>query len=95
MSKKINWGIIGLGKIANKFAEDLRLSSDSVIYGVASREISKAKNFADKFNATKYYGSYEELASDPEVDVVYIATPHTFHFENSMMCLKKQQSGSL
>ncbi len=92
MSKKINWGIIGLGKIANKFAEDLRLSSDSVLYGVASREISKAKNFADKFNATKYYGSYEELASDPEVDVVYIATPHTFHFENSMMCLKNNKA---
>lgn len=92
MSKKINWGIIGLGKIANKFAEDLMLSSDSLLYGVASRERDKAKNFSVKFNSVKYYDSYEELAKDSEIDIIYIATPHAFHFENTMMCLKNNKA---
>lgn len=92
MHQKIKWGIIGLGKIANKFAEDLLLSKDSILYGVASREIEKAKKFGDRFNAIKYYGSYEELAQDKEIDVVYIATPHVFHFENTLMCLKNNKA---
>jgi predicted dehydrogenase len=89
MNKKIKWGIIGLGKIANKFAEDLELSSHSELYAVASRNGEKAKNFSEKYNAIKFYDSYEELADDAEIDVIYIATPNTFHFENTMMCLKK------
>ncbi|MFT5749405.1 MAG: putative dehydrogenase [Ancylomarina sp.] len=89
MHKKINWGIIGLGKIANKFAADLQLSNSSVLYAVASRNGEKAKIFSEKYNSNKIYESYEELADDPEIDVIYIATPHTFHFENTMMCLKK------
>lgn len=88
MSKKYNWGIIGLGNIAHKFAEDLLLITDANIYGVASRDIEKAKAFGEKFQATKYYGSYQELADDPAIDVVYIATPHVFHFEITMMCLE-------
>lgn len=92
MSKTINWGILGLGKIANKFAEDLMLSSDSILYGVASRELDKAKCFSDKFNSVKYFDSYEELAKDSEIDIVYIATPHAFHFENTMMCLKNNKA---
>lgn len=88
MSKKIKWGIIGLGKIANKFASDLRLSESSELYGVASRDINKAKEFGILYQATKHFGSYKELAEDPEVDVIYIATPHVFHFENAMMCLQ-------
>ena len=92
MSKKINWGIIGLGKIANKFAADLQLSKNSQLYGVASREITKAKNFSIKYNSIKYYGSYGELADDSEIDIIYVATPHTFHFENTMMCLKKDKA---
>lgn len=89
MNSTINWGIIGLGKIANKFAEDLLLSETSALYGVASRDIEKAKAFGEKYDSVKYFGSYEELASDPEIDVVYIATPHSFHFSQTMMCLKK------
>lgn len=92
MTKKINWGIIGLGNIANKFAEDLMLSNDSILYGVASREIEKAKNFSDKFNSIKHYDSYEKLAKDSEIDIIYIATPHAFHFENVMMCLKNNKA---
>ena len=92
MSRKINWGIIGLGNIAHQFASDLNLLDSSNLYGVASRSLDKAKEFAIKHSSTKYYGSYEALAKDPEIDIVYIATPHTFHFENTMLCLKKGKS---
>ena len=88
MNKKVNWGIIGLGNIAHKFAADLQLSNNSVLYGVASRDISKAKVFCEKFESATYYGSYEELADDAEVDVIYIATPNSFHLEQSLMCLR-------
>ena len=88
MDKKINWGILGLGKIAHKFAEDLRLSDDAVLYAVASRDLDKATAFASNHHFAKFYGSYDALASDPGVDVVYIATPHALHFENTLMCLE-------
>ncbi len=81
MIKKYNWGIIGLGKIANKFAHDLQLVENANLYGVASRSIEKATEFGKNYNATNYYGSYSELLNDPHVDVVYIATPHAYHCE--------------
>ncbi len=89
---KINWGIIGPGKIAGKFASDLNFFADARLLGIASRELERAKLFSQKYNATKYYGSYEELAKDPKIDIVYIATPHTLHFENTMMCLRHGKS---
>lgn len=89
MPKKINWGILGPGKIAHKFAEDILLSNNAVLHGVASRNIEKAEMFGQKYHARKYFGSYEEIVNDPEIDVVYIATPHPFHFENTMMCLER------
>ncbi len=92
MDKKINWGIIGLGKIAHKFAADLKLSKRAVLYGVASRDAAKAELFKEKYKSVKSYGSYEALADDPEIDIVYIATPHVSHFENTMMCLEKGKS---
>lgn len=79
--------MLGLGKIANKFASDLLLSDDAILQGVGSRDLQKAREFGQKYNALKSYGSYEELASDPEVDVIYVATPHVYHFENTMLCL--------
>jgi predicted dehydrogenase len=88
MSKKINWGIIGLGKIAHKFAQDLMLVDNAVLYGVASRDLGKAKVFALEYGAAHFFGSYEDLAKDPKVDIIYIATPHVFHFENAMLCLQ-------
>jgi len=87
MTNKVKWGIIGLGKIANKLASDLQLSSNAELYGVASRDLEKAKEFSEKYKTSKYYGSYEELVRDPAVDVIYVATPHAFHFENTMLCL--------
>ena len=92
MTRKINWGIIGPGRIAHKFASDLLLSGNSKLYGVASRNIERAREFGQQYNAVKHYGSYEELAKDPDIDVIYIATPHTFHYENTMMCLQEGKS---
>ena len=88
MNRKIKWGIIGLGKIANKFAADLQLSESAELYAVASRSQEKANEFAHQYNAKIAYNFYEKLAKDPNVDVVYIATPHVFHYQNTLMCLK-------
>jgi predicted dehydrogenase len=87
MKKKINWGIIALGKIADKFAADLPLVNNANLYAVASRDKQKSKKFAKKHKAEKAYGSYEELAKDTNVDVVYIASPHAYHYEHTMLCL--------
>ncbi|MCZ4696033.1 gfo/Idh/MocA family oxidoreductase [Ancylomarina euxinus] len=92
MKKKIRWGIMGLGKIANKFASDLQLSNEAELYAVASRNQEKAIAFEEKFHSQKHYDSYEEMAKDEAIDVIYIATPHSFHFENTMLCLKNNKS---
>lgn len=92
MKRKIKWGIIGLGKIAEKFAEDLRLVGEAELYAVASRSIEKSKEFGKKFNTMQCYGSYLDLVKDPDVEVVYIATPHTFHYENTLLCLNNGKS---
>ncbi|WP_445957078.1 Gfo/Idh/MocA family protein [Yeosuana sp.] len=87
--KTIRWGIIGLGTIAHKFATDLVSITDAELYAVASRSQEKADAFAQKYGATIAYNSYEALANDPNIDAVYIATPHTLHKENTLMCLEK------
>lgn len=92
MEKTINWGIIGLGHIAHKFAADLLLINHLSLKAVASRDLAKAKSFAEKYHADKYYSSYQDLVKDPAIDVVYIATPHAFHYENTMMCLNAGKS---
>jgi predicted dehydrogenase len=79
---------MGLGKIARTFAADLQLSDDAILYGVASRDLTKARAFSKHHQSIKYYGSYEEMAMDPDIDVIYIATPHPFHVENTLLCLE-------
>lgn len=86
--KKVNWGIIGLGKIANKFAEDLAATKTAQLYAVASRSSENALSFAEKHGAKAGYGSYEQIMQDDKVDVIYIATPHVFHHELTMQCIK-------
>lgn len=90
--KTINWGIIGLGKIANKFAQDLLKVDHSQLYAVASRNQEKATNFAKIYDAKIAYNSYEALAKDPNIDAVYIATPHVFHNKHSVLCLNHKKA---
>jgi dihydrodiol dehydrogenase / D-xylose 1-dehydrogenase (NADP) len=88
MSKKIRWGILGTGNIAIQFAIDLRVVSDAQLFAVGSRVADTARNFADSFNVPRSYSSYEQLINDPDIDVVYIATPNTLHMENTIACIK-------
>lgn len=82
-------GIIGAGHIAEKMATTLHGMDGVEAYAVASRQLEKAQEFASRRGFTKAYGSYEELADDPQVDLVYVATPHTLHYGHVKMCLKK------
>lgn len=86
--EKIKWGIIGAGGIANKFVESLKSIQDAELTAVASRDAGRAAGYAGKYGAKRYYGSYEELVKAPDMDIIYIATPHSAHFECVMMCLK-------
>ncbi len=90
--KTIRWGIIGLGKIANKFAKDIQNVDNCQLYAVASRHQEKANSFAKQYNATKAYGDYESLAADPNIDAVYIATPHSSHKEYALLCLNHKKA---
>ena len=88
MEKTINWGIMGCGKIAGAFAGDLSLTENGRLKAVASRAGQKAIEFAEKHNAEKAYGSYEQLVDDPDIDVVYVATPHPFHVDNALLAIE-------
>ena len=82
-------GIIGAGHIARKMAHTLRDMEGVEPYAVASRNQENAEGFACEWGFTRAYGSYEDLADDPEVQLIYIATPHSHHFEQARMCLEK------
>ena len=92
MAKIINWGILGCGKIARKFVSDLKLVKDAKLYAVASRNNQNAESFANEFNAIAHYDNYEDLVADKNLDVIYIATPHNLHFENTILCLQHQKA---
>ena len=89
--KQINWGIIGAGKIAAKFAKDLKQVPDCNLFAIASREIEKATNFKRKYNATMAYSNYKDLAQDQNIDAIYIATPHSFHKAHTLLCLNHKK----
>lgn len=80
--KSINWGILGAGNVANQFAKEFILQkSPAKLCGVASRSIEKSKSFAEKYSIEKYYDNYDSILEDKDIDIVYIAVPHNFHFE--------------
>ena len=81
-------GIIGAGWIAEKMAQALAPIKDIEVYAIASRSNQKAESFAKEYNIPKAYGSYAEMVTDPQVDLVYIATPHSHHFEHAMLALE-------
>lgn len=86
--KTIRWGILGAGRIARKFASDLKLVTDADLIAIGSRSQESADDFGNEFNLKFRHDSYEALAANPEVDVIYIATPHNLHCENTMLCLE-------
>lgn len=89
MSTKLNVAILGAGNIAKSMATALKGISDEVrMYAVASRSIEKAKAFAAEWGFEKAYGSYQDLVKDDNVDLIYVATPHSEHFKNAMMCIE-------
>jgi predicted dehydrogenase len=88
--KTYNWGIIGLGKIARKFADDLKLLPNARLHAVASTSGERARAFADDYNVPHAFDSYEAIAQCPDLDVVYVATPHVWHCENTLLCLENK-----
>jgi predicted dehydrogenase len=87
MTKIIKWGILGTGGIAHKFAPGLGDLPNIELLAVGSRSQSSADAFADEFKIERRYSSYEALARDPDIDAIYISTPHPFHKENTLLCL--------
>lgn len=87
--KQIRWGIMGTGWIAERFCTALSAIKDqgAVIYAIGSRAQDTADAFAARYGAEKAYDSYEKLVADPDVDVIYIATPHRLHHENALLCI--------
>jgi len=91
-SKNYRWGILGAGRIAEKFCAALCFVEGSEVYAIASRDKEKAKAYASKYNASVYYDNYEDLVKDENVDIIYIATPHAFHYRQTMLCLQHKKA---
>lgn len=87
MGRKFRWGIMGSGRMAGVFSTALSVLAEAELYAIASRDTDKAQRFARKYGFEKAYGSYEEFLADPEVEVVYIATPISQHYDNILQCL--------
>jgi predicted dehydrogenase len=90
--KTIRWGILGAGRIARKFASDLGLVEDCQLIAIGSRSKESADEFNKEFPVQFCHYSYEELAQNTEVDVIYIATPHNLHYENTLLCLQHNKA---
>lgn len=87
MDQALRWGILGTGNIAHQFARGLAVLPDATLVAVGSRRQKTADAFGDEFDVPHRHAGYEHLAEDPDVDVVYVSTPHTFHHENTILCL--------
>ena len=84
-------GILGCGAMAETFADTLRKMDGAECYAAASRTLERAEKFAREYGFDKAYGSYEELCEDPEVELIYIATPHSCHYENMELCIRHKK----
>ena len=87
MSTSVRWGILGTGRIAKAFANALKDTPDAVLAGVGSRALAGAEAFTDEFGGAAY-GSYEELVQAPDIDLVYVGTPHPMHADNVRIALE-------
>jgi len=88
MKTRICWGIMGTGGIAKAFAEALKQSNDAKLLAIGSRTKQSAEDFGVALGIPRRYGSYEEIAADPDIDIMYIATPHPFHKNNTLLSLQ-------
>lgn len=84
----VRWGILGTGGIARTFADDLRLTDSGDVVAVGSRSADSAAQFADELGIPHRHGSYADLVADPDVDIVYVATPHPMHHDNAVLALR-------
>ena len=89
--REIKWGILGCGKIAHKFASDLKLVDGAVLYAAGSTDATRAKIFSEQYGFLHAFDSYEALCKS-DVDVIYVATPHGFHFEHVQLCLNHHKA---
>ena len=85
---KTRWGILGTGNIASQFARGLAELDDAKLVAVGSRTAESAEAFGERFSVPRRHDSYVALASDPDVDAIYVATPHPLHHDNTIMCLE-------
>jgi len=88
MTEKVRLGILGTGNMAHNFASGLRHADNVELVAVASRDRQSAQRFSDEFELASHYSSYQSLADCADIQLVYIATPHSCHLENSLMCLE-------
>ena len=84
----VRWGVLGTGGIARTFVTDLRLTDSGVVSAVGSRSQGSADRFADEFGIANRHAGYEPLVADPDVDVVYVATPHPMHHDDAILALR-------
>jgi len=84
----LRWGILGAGSIAHRFTESVIPLADQKVTAVGSRDLTKANAFADRHGIPNRHDSYEALCADPEVDAIYVATPHNFHKDHSILALR-------
>ncbi|HHS96223.1 MAG TPA: Gfo/Idh/MocA family oxidoreductase [Phaeodactylibacter sp.] len=84
-----NWGILGLGEMAHRFADDLLLMPDARLYAVVSSSTARARDFAKKYKVPYAFGNYNDIAHIPDLGAVYIASPHTAHCAHTLYCLRK------
>ena len=87
MAAPLRWGIVGTGRIARTFAQDLGFIDEGVVVAVGSRTRAAAERFGEEFSVPRRYEGYDALVADPGVDAVYVATPHPMHHANALLAL--------
>ncbi len=88
MHRRYRWAVIGTGTIARKFLSDLSRIPEAEVYAVCSRSLSRAREFGEDYGASAFYDDVLAMAEDQNVDIVYVATPHTEHFSNAITCME-------
>ncbi|MDH3903536.1 MAG: Gfo/Idh/MocA family oxidoreductase, partial [Xanthomonadales bacterium] len=83
-TKRVRWGIAGTGRISQQFAQDFAYVSNGEVIAVSSRSQESAATFAEQYDIKRAYAGYAPLLADPDIDAVYIASPHTMHFQNTL-----------